>query len=357
MVTGGLGPTPDDLTHEAIASYFGVSMVEHPHIWQSIQARFAERGRVASPSNRKQACLPEGAQELLNSSGSAPGLIWEPRPDLILLTFPGVPREMQQMWRDVAVPYLKSRGWGHDQLYSRVLRYWGIAESALAERVGDRFNATNPTVAPYAGQGEVRLRLTARAQNPAEAAALLEPVARDLVALAPEHYFGSDEATLASVVGSLLQERHQTLAVAESCTGGLVGQLITAVPGSSAYFQGSVVAYANSLKTEVLGVSEDLLLQHGAVSEAIAIAMAVGAQRFADWGLAVTGIAGPQGATETKAVGDVFVAVASPDREPYASAFHFGSSRDGLRPTGGHRDWIRWLSAQTALNSLRLALL
>ncbi|NJK72587.1 MAG: nicotinamide-nucleotide amidohydrolase family protein [Synechococcaceae cyanobacterium SM2_3_60] len=134
-------------------------------------------------------------------------------------------------------------------------------------------------------------------------------------------------------------------------------KLITAVPGSSAYFQGSVVAYANSLKTEVLGVSEELLLQHGAVSDAVAIAMAVGAQRFADWGLAVTGIAGPQGATETKAVGDVFVAIAPPDREPFAIAFHFGDGRTGNQPAQGHREWIRWLSAQTALNSLRLALL
>ncbi|NJK72588.1 MAG: competence/damage-inducible protein A, partial [Synechococcaceae cyanobacterium SM2_3_60] len=190
-----------------------VSMVEHPHIWQSIEARFAVRGRVASPNNRKQAYLPAGAAELVNNSGSAPGLIWEPRPGLIVLTFPGVPREMKHMWQTVAVPYLRSRGWGQDQLYSRVLRYWGIPESSLAERVGDRFNATNPTVAPYAGQGEVRLRLTARAQNPDAAAALLEPVVRDLIALAPEHYFGSDEASLASVVGDLLRQRQQTLAV------------------------------------------------------------------------------------------------------------------------------------------------
>ena len=148
IFTGGLGPTPDDLTHETLAACFNVPLIEHPEILADITHKFAQRGRVFTENNRKQALLPEGALVLTNESGSAPGIIWQPRPGLTILTFPGVPAEMQRMWRDVAVPYLQSQGWGQTTIYSRTLRFWGISESALAEKVNPFFDRQNPTVAP-----------------------------------------------------------------------------------------------------------------------------------------------------------------------------------------------------------------
>jgi len=165
IFTGGLGPTPDDLTHETLAACFGVPLVEHPEILDDIVQKFAQRGRSMSPSNHKQAMLPQGAAVLTNTTGSAPGIIWQPRPNLTVLTFPGVPAEMQHMWQTVAVPYLKDQGWAQTTIYSRTLKFWGIAESALAEKVGSFFDLQNPTVAPYANHGEVKLRIAALASN------------------------------------------------------------------------------------------------------------------------------------------------------------------------------------------------
>ncbi|HEY9657344.1 MAG TPA: CinA family nicotinamide mononucleotide deamidase-related protein, partial [Allocoleopsis sp.] len=165
VFTGGLGPTPDDLTTETLAEFFGVPLVEHSEILEDIAQKYARRGRPMTPSNRKQALLPKGAQILTNPTGSAPGMIWQPRAGLTLLTFPGVPSEMQEMWQQTAVPYLHSQGWGKEMIYSRTLRFWGIAESALAEKVGALLELDNPTVAPYAGKGEVRLRISAKAPS------------------------------------------------------------------------------------------------------------------------------------------------------------------------------------------------
>lgn len=180
LFTGGLGPTPDDLTHETLAEFFGVPLVEHPEIVADIARKYAERGREMTPSNRKQAMLPQGADVLPNLAGTAPGIIWTPRPNLIIFTFPGVPSEMHRMWQATAIPYLRSRGFGKEVIYSRTLKFWGIAESALAEKAAAFLELSNPTVAPYASLGEVKLRISAKASSDTEAHQLIQPVEVEL---------------------------------------------------------------------------------------------------------------------------------------------------------------------------------
>jgi nicotinamide-nucleotide amidase len=347
LFTGGLGPTPDDLTTETLADFFEVPLIERPDILEDIARKFASRGRVMSPSNRKQALIPKGAEILPNPWGSAPGIIWQPRSGLTLMTFPGVPSEMQAMWQQTAVPYLQSQGWGKEIIYSRTLRFWGIGESALAEKVVSFFDLKNPTVAPYAGKGEVRLRVSAKASSEAAALELIEPVAQQLREIAGADYYGNDDDTLAVAVGRLLQDAGQTLSVAESCTGGGLGHFLTTVSGSSSYFKGGVISYDNQVKTLLLGVNPDDLAQHGAVSDIVAKQMALGVkQRLGTtWGLSITGVAGPAGGTEAKPVGLVYIGLAGPDEQVESCAYSFGSQRN--------RDWIRWISTCNALDLLR----
>ncbi|QVV66880.1 competence/damage-inducible protein A [Synechococcus sp. LA31] len=350
ITTGGLGPTPDDLTTEAIAAAFGAPLVEHPQVWAEIQARLAARGRPCAASNRRQAFLPEGAALLPNPTGTAPGMIWTPRPGFTILTFPGVPSEMRAMWQATAASWLQATGLAEGVFASRMLRFWGIAESDLAERMADLLEASNPTVAPYAGSGEVKLRITARAATAAEAEQLLAPVEQEIRARTGRLCFGENEDDLASVVLQQLRRGGHTLAVAESCTGGGLGAALAAVPGASDVFLGGVIAYANRVKQELLGVPAEQLASHGAVSDSVAQAMAVGVRRAtgADWALAITGVAGPSGGTAEKPVGLVHIAVAGPDG-CCSEGVRFGASRG--------RCWIQALSAGEALNRLRLALL
>lgn len=349
VTTGGLGPTPDDLTTEAIAAAFGTDLVEHPEVWADIEAKLAERGRHPEASLRRQALLPCGAAVLPNPTGTAPGMVWTPQPGFTVLTFPGVPSEMKAMWEATAEPWLRSSSLAQGVFSSRTLHFWGLSESALAERVADLLAGENPTVAPYAGAGEVQLRLTARAGDGAAAAALLAPVERELRSRTDHCCFGVDGQSLAAVVLDQLRRRGETLAVAESCTGGGIGAALTAVAGASDVFLGGVIAYANSVKEALLGVPEDLLRTHGAVSDPVAAAMAEGVRRHcgATWAVAVTGIAGPGGATTDKPVGLVHIAVAGPQGcavEPV----RFGARRG--------RHWIQTLTVGESLNRLRLLL-
>lgn len=350
IFTGGLGPTPDDLTHATLADYFGVPLVEHPEILADIAQKFAQRGRTMTANNQKQALLPEGAAILTNSAGSAPGIIWQPRPSLTLFTFPGVPAEMHRMWHEVAVPYLQSQGWVQATLHSRLLRFWGTSESALAEKVGDVFELKNPTVAPYANLGEVKLRISALAASAAEARQMIEPVEHQLRQAGGMDCYGADDDSLASVVGQLLSQTASTLAVAESCTGGGLGSLITAIAGSSDYFWGGVIAYSNHIKINLLQVDATVLEQDGAVSHAVAQQMAAGVRSRlgTTWGLSITGIAGPAGGSEAKPVGLVYIGLAGPDGVQ-SFEHRFGALRG--------REWIRHLSACSALDHLRRALL
>jgi len=349
ITTGGLGPTPDDLTTEAMAAAFSTPLREWPEVWEDIQAKISSRGRTVAPSNRRQALLPEGAALLPNPTGTAPGMIWSPRPGFTILTFPGVPSEMRAMWAATAEPWLRQAGLAEGVFASRLLRFWGVAESSLAEQVSDLLALSNPTVAPYAGAGEVKLRITARAADVQAADALLAPVEADLRARTGSLCYGSDDDSLASVVLERLRQRGETLAVAESCTGGAIGAALTAVPEASTVFLGGVIAYANSVKRDGLGVAEALLNTHGAVSDPVAIAMAEGARRVigSTWAVAVTGIAGPGGGSAAKPVGLVHVAVAGPDGCE-SEGIHFGASRG--------RHWIQTLACGEALQRLRLRL-
>ena len=351
IFTGGLGPTPDDLTTEAIASFFNVPLEEKAEIISDIQQKFDQVGRKMTPSNRKQALIPVSANILPNPSGTAPGMIWQPKPEITILTFPGVPSEMRRMWQETAVPFLKSQGWGKDIIYSQMMRFRGIGESALAEKVAHLFESNNPTVAPYAGMGEVRLRVSAQATTEADAIALIEPVATEIKNIAGLDYFGSNEDTLASVVGELLRQNQQTLSVAESCTGGGLGAMLTETPGSSDYFFGGIIAYANKVKIALLNVNAEDLEQYGAVSSVVAQQMATGVKQSlgTDWGIGITGIAGPDGGTNTKPVGLVYVGLAHLQGGVESFEYRFGDRRG--------RSLVRHLSACNALDVLRRQLL
>lgn len=350
IFTGGLGPTPDDITTATIADFFGVPLVENAKILADITSKFAQRGRSMDNINRKQALLPQGAKVLSNPQGTAPGILWQPRPGLHLITFPGVPRELRTMWQTGTIAYLQEHGWTDGVIHSRTLNFWGIRESGLAAKVDDFLKLENPTVAPYANDGVVKLRISAKAKSLSAAQQLIAPVADQLKDMGGIDCFGEDDDTLSTAVGRLLCAHQGTLAVAESCTGGGLGDTITAVPGSSAYFMGGIISYDNVVKERLLGVSSEALLEHGAVSAIVAEQMAAGVRtRLAtDWGLSITGIAGPGGGSSEKPVGLVYIGIAS------ASATRHMECRFGQRQD---RDWIRLMSCQTALDILRRALL
>jgi nicotinamide-nucleotide amidase len=255
------------------------------------------------------------------------------------------------MWQETAVPFLKSQGWGKEIIYSRMLKFWGIAESALAEKVSPYLNLPNPTVAPYAVQGEVRLRVSAKAASQAAAQEFISPVENQLKDIAGLDYYGADDDTLASVVGELLRSAGETLSVAESCTGGGLGQMLTEISGSSEYFWGGVISYDNSVKVGLLGVNPEDLAKFGAVSATVAEQMAIGVRsRLATtWGLSITGVAGPSGGTDTKPVGLVYIGLARENGEVESFEYRFGAMRG--------RSLIRLVSACSALDNLRRKLL
>ena len=350
VTTGGLGPTADDITTEAMAGCFGQPLELREDVLATITARYRSMGRSMAASNRKQALLPRGATAIPNPTGTAPGMIWEPRPGFVVLTFPGVPAELHAMWRQTAVPWLRQQPYGHGVTVSRILRFWGVSESRLAEAAAPELAQTNPTVAPYAGTGEVKLRITASGESSQAAAALIAPTQARLMELGGSSCYGCDEDSLAGVVLNLLMERRQTVATAESCTGGGVAAALTAVPGSSAVVLGGVVAYANAVKHKLLAVPTTDLERHGAVSKTVAKAMADGVRRRlgADWGVAVTGIAGPGGGSASKPVGLVVFAVAS-GQGVVAVTKRFPASRG--------RHWIQAVSVGTSLDLLRRQLL
>lgn len=350
IFTGGLGPTPDDLTVETIADFYNVPLTERQEIIEDITQKFAQRGRVMTQSDRKQALIPEGAEILYNPIGSAPGIIFK-IDKVTILTFPGVPAEMKRMWEEITVPYLQSNGWCAQTIYSRSLKFWGTTESALAEKVAPLLELENPTVASYANHGEVRLRVSARAESEEVAMEAIAPVEQKIRDLAGADCYGIDDDSLASVVGKLLLEAGQTLAVAESCTGGGIGSVLTEIPGSSNYFLGGIIAYDNRIKAELLNVSKEDLDRFGAVSDPVAKQMAAGVAKSlgSDWGLSITGIAGPGGGTEIKPVGLVYIGLAGPGGEVESFECRFGSTRS--------RGWIRRASASTALDRLRRKLL
>jgi nicotinamide-nucleotide amidase len=349
IVTGGLGPTRDDVTKRAAAAVFGAPLELDGAYLETLRRRFDELGRgPMPPANRSQAEVPRGAAILPNRWGTAPGLWLEDARGLALL-LPGVPREMRQLLAHEVIPRIRGRaGEAGSVIQSLALRTTGVAESALAGRIGDLEDALAPVTLAYLPSATgVDLRLTAWDVTAAEAMRLLEAAAARLAGVLGRDCYGRDGDDLAAVVLDRLRAAGQRLAVAESCTGGLLGQRITAIPGSSATFVGGVIAYADAVKTAQLGVTPGLLAEHGAVSEPVVRAMVDGARRTfgVEAALAITGIAGPDGGTPEKPVGTVWLAAAAGAR----------TETTGLRMPGG-RDEVRARSAQGALNLLRLLL-
>ncbi|HEY8498874.1 MAG TPA: competence/damage-inducible protein A [Limnochordales bacterium] len=331
IVSGGLGPTEDDVTREVVAAAVGAPLEESAEALAQLQAYLQRVGRPLLPAQRRQALVPRGARVIPNPVGTAPGFAWEGAGRAVV-ALPGVPGELRAMVESWVAPYLAE--WARERgqagvIHSRVLRFVGIGESDLERALLDLLHGrTNPTLATYAGTGEVSLRITARAPDRAAAEAMVAPVEQAVLERVGRFCYGFDGDTLESVVLRELERRGWRLAVAESCTGGLVGDRLTNVPGASAVLVEDVVAYANEAKERRLGVDGELLRQHGAVSEACARAMAEGVRRLsgADVGLATTGIAGPGGGTPEKPVGLVYVAVACPGRT-VAEQHRFGGDR------------------------------
>lgn len=294
IATGGLGPTGDDITRDALAAVLGAELVRDPAIADALRARFAQLGRTMPASNLVQADVPVGARTIPARLGTAPGLAAE-RDGVVFYALPGVPAEMRDMMTLAVLPELAART-GGGTIVSRVIRCTGIAESRTGELLDDLFRSSrNPTLAYLAGGGEVRVRLTARGATRAEAESAIDPIAVEVVARLGDAVISDRGEDLETRIVRLLVESGRTLAVAESLTGGEVGARLTAVPGASAAFLGSVVAYATAAKVALLGVDPDLLAREGVVSEACALAMAAGArERFGgDVALALTGVAGP----------------------------------------------------------------
>lgn len=310
IITGGLGPTPADLTRQALAEAAGRPLRRDTNAEEMLREYFARRGRVPAKNNFRQCEGPEGAELIENTCGTAPGIALEWGPALVF-ALPGPPSEMREMLIRSVIPRVRKevRAAGSGGLKIRTLRLMGIGESNAAEAIGYLIDLTgDPALAIYASPGEVRLRLSARGTGADKRLAVLEKEIRSRLG---DRIYGTDEDTLESIVGKLLRERKASLSLAESCTGGLIADRITDVPGSSDYFVAGFVAYANAAKIRFLGVPEGVIRDHGAVSEECARAMAEGtrAKTGTDFALAVTGIAGPGGATAGKPVGLVFIAV------------------------------------------------
>jgi nicotinamide-nucleotide amidase len=346
LTTGGLGPTRDDITKLAVAELYGAELDFDESVWADLLARFARLGRTPVASNRTQAQVPRGAVVLRNRWGTAPGLWLEGAPGLTIM-LPGVPQEMRMLLEHEVVPRMASRARAA-VIRSRTVRTTGIAESTLAERMGDVETEIAPlTLAYLPGLDGVDLRLTAWQLGEDEAERRLAAAAELLSARGGEHVYGEGETDLAALVLERARQLGWSLGTAESCTGGLVGVRLTEIPGSSDVFQGSAVCYSNRLKTELVDVPSALLEAHGAVSEAVARAMAEGACRRlgVDLAVAVTGIAGPGGGTPDKPVGLVWLAAADPGGTVARSSVFLGTRRE-----------VRARAAQAALNLLRIRL-
>lgn len=312
IVTGGLGPTGDDLTKEALASFLGRELILSADALEQLETFFQHRGRSMPEENRKQAYFIEGGEMLPNPNGTAPGQ-YVAADGVHYFLLPGPPLEMTPMLRSDVMPRLKVLFPEASRLTSRVLHFCGIGESDVDEQIQDLFQHANPTVAPLAGEGEMLLRITAADTPERSAAESIASVEHELVNRFPGYIYGFDDDTLQSVVAKESVARQVTVAVAESCTGGRIASMLTSVPGSSAFFQGGIVAYQNAVKSAVLGVRDETLGAFGAVSEETAAEMAEGVKKVCGThiGVSVTGIAGPTGGSETKPVGLVYGAVAA----------------------------------------------
>ncbi len=343
ILTGGLGPTEDDLNRAVVAEVLGRPLVEVPEILERIRARFALLGRPMSENNARQALIPQGAAWLENQNGTAPG-IWLEHNHATLILLPGPPHEMAPIFDSQCLPRLERLSAG-ERIQTRVIKVAGLPESEVDRRLAPIYQRyQNPTTTILATPGGIEVHFRARAATAQQAEALAGLLADQAEAELGEHVFSSRGESLEEVVGMYLVMKQKTLATAESCTGGLLSERLTRVPGSSNFYLGGAVCYSNELKTSLAGVSPAILEAHGAVSKPVAQALAEGIRRraSASIGLGITGIAGPGGGTNEKPVGLTFIALAD-ERGTEIREFRFP----------GDRQRVRWLASQFALEMLR----
>jgi len=345
VITGGLGPTKDDITKNVLCDYFNTELVFHKPTLDHIIERFNLRGIDMNKLNRDQALLPASCTILPNKLGTAPGMLFEQN-DTIFVSMPGVPFEMKYLVEFELLPRLRKTG-RTKAIYHKTVLTQGLPESMLAERIADWEDAlpSHIKLAYLPNPMAVRLRLTARGEDTEVLKADVEAEIEKLRPLIADSIFGYNNETLAEVIGRMLIESGKTMAVAESCTGGYISQLVTEVPGCSAYYKGSVTAYANETKENLLGVNHETLENFGAVSEDVALEMVAGVKKAlnADYAVSTTGIAGPDGGTPEKPVGTVWIGVSGPHLT-FAKKYVF---------VGDHRERNITRSAQTALQMLR----
>ncbi len=343
ILTGGLGPTPDDITKEVCAEYFGLEMHTDEAIADKIRGYFLSKGLTMPESNLKQAEVPEGSIVMPNNNGTAPGCIME-KDGKIIAVLPGPPFEMKPMFEESVVPFL--RRFSEHTILSCNVRTFGIGESAMSERVSHLLDSANPSVAPYAKSGEALLRITAKAKGEQEAKKLIAPVLREIKELLGEYIYGVDVESIEEATVKLLKEKELTVAFAESCTGGLCSKRITDVSGASQVIHCGVVSYSNEIKNRVLGVKKEHLEKYTAVSSIVAAEMAEGVRELsgATFGASVTGYAGPFYEGCTDEIGTIYLAVTDGERV-WIKKLSTGRT---------DREYNRYVSASNLINEVRL---
>jgi nicotinamide-nucleotide amidase len=328
LITGGLGPTSDDITKLTLCEFFNTRLVTDNEVLRMIEEMMARRNFPMNDKNRQQAEVPESCRVLKNASGTAPGM-WFEKDGTIYISMPGVPHEMKHLMTDHVLPELKKRFTSQTIIHKNIMTY-GTFESKLAE-ILTGFEAGLPCnikLAYLPAAGVIKLRLTGTGSDHNNLSNIIKEQVQKLYKIIPQFIYGEDEVSLETIIGTLLTDRNMTVSTAESCTGGEIAHLLTSVAGSSVYYKGSVIAYANSVKTQLLGVPEDVIEKEGAVSEDTVREMASGARNLfkTDYAVATSGIAGPDGGSEKKPVGTVWIAIAS-EKEVVCEKYVFGNDR------------------------------
>ena len=348
ITTGGLGPTEDDITYQTIARALNLKLIKYPEAEENLKRILKKINTTISPSNLKQTYLPEGAKIIINQYGTAPAMILE-KDNKIICSFPGVPHEMKNLIEENLIPYLKEKFPPSMIKKSKTLKITGLGESSVNELIRDYMNKqTNFSFGIYANPEDIQVQITTQASSEKEADKLLQSSVKQLSKILGNYVYGTDKQSLEEVVGNLLKTKKLKVAVAESCTGGMLGEMITRIPGSSEYFQGGVISYSAKVKEDLLKVPPKVIKKYGEVSKQVAELMAEGVRRccHSDIGISISGIAGPGGATEKKKVGLVYMALADGKKTITQKHQLFGS-----------RQLIRLRAARRALNMLRIYLM
>lgn len=345
ITTGGLGPTEDDITFQSVAKTFQLNLVKYPEAERHMIERISKIGVSVSPSNLKQSFLPEGSICIINPYGTAPAMILE-KEGKVIVSLPGVPLEMKNLLSEQIIPFLEKNFPNLEHIQSRIIRTSGLGESNLNDMIKDFIISNRKlNIGIYASPEDIKIQLNALAKTAEGTKNILDEATRQLKVILGDYIFGYDNESLEEVTGNLLRRKKLSLAVAESCTGGMLGETLTIVPGSSDYFKGGIISYDGEIKEKLLGVPHTLLTRFGEVSEPVAKAMAEGVRKKcnSDVGLSITGIAGPTGGSQEKPVGLVYIGLADAG-QTLVQKHYFHNGRQA----------IRLRSVRRALNMLRL---